>query len=102
MSELVEKLNSKCMARGLSFEPQVLEDELEDAISTVNNRRDFVPTSTSLYEKQYENLIMKMALYSLTKMGAEGETSHSENGISRTYSGGGDYPNELLNQIIPK
>lgn len=42
-----------------------------------------------------------MCVSSLSKMGAEGEKSHSENGISRTYGSDDDYPNDLLKQIIP-
>ena len=42
-----------------------------------------------------------MCISSIAKYGAEGESLHSENGISRTYSSGGDYPKELLSQIIP-
>ena len=53
------------------------------------------------YEEKYSNLICKMALYSLTKMGAEGETSHQENGINRVYQSANDYPDDLLNEITP-
>ena len=100
MTELVEKLRVKCEARGLSFDNTTYQDEIETAISAVNERRGFTPTSDILYEPKYSNLIVKMALYSLTKMGAEGETTHKENGIDRVYSNSGDY-GDLLNEVVP-
>ena len=79
----------------------VLNYEIDKAISTINRCRRFTPTETELYDKKYENLIVPMCVYSISKYGAEGETSHSENGISRMYSSGEDYPKELLSQIVP-
>ena len=78
-----------------------LEQEIQNAIGTINRCRRFTPTEDKPYDKKYENLIIPMCIYAISKYGAEGETSHSENGISRMYSGGGDYPKELLSQIIP-
>ena len=79
----------------------VLKYEINKAIGTINRCRRFTPTETELYDKKYENLIVPMCVYSISKYGAEGETSHSENGISRMYSSGEDYPKELISQIIP-
>ena len=76
-------------------------EEIEDAIKAVNDRRGFTPKDGVEYEEKYSNLICKMALYSLTKMGAEGETSHQENGINRVYQSANDYPDDLLNEITP-
>lgn len=79
----------------------VLEQEIRNAIGTINRCRRFTPTENKPYDKKYENLIIPMCVYAISKYGAEGEISHTENGISRMYSGGGDYPKELLSQIIP-
>lgn len=49
---------------------------------------------------KYEYVQLEIAVYLLNKRGAEGETAHSENGISRTYSGG-DVPLELLREVVP-
>lgn len=43
---------------------------------------------------------VEIACYLLNKRGAEGETSHSENGISRSYENA-DIPESMLKQIIP-
>lgn len=42
----------------------------------------------------------EIAAYLLNKRGAEGETSHSENGISRTYENA-DVPVSMLRDVIP-
>ena len=42
----------------------------------------------------------KDAVYLLNKRGAEGETAHSENGISRSYESA-DIPESMLSGIIP-
>jgi len=43
---------------------------------------------------------VQIAAYLLNKRGAEGETAHSENGISRSYEDG-DVPPTLLREIVP-
>lgn len=49
---------------------------------------------------QYGYIQVEIAVYLLNKRGAEGETMHSENGISRNYESG-DVPTSLLRDIIP-
>ena len=67
MQELVSKLRRKCTARGLVFTDDVLLDEIEDAIDAVNERRGFVPSNAIAFETKYNSLIVRLALYSLTK-----------------------------------
>ena len=43
---------------------------------------------------------VEIAVYLLNKRGAEGQTAHSENGISRSYEDG-DVPPALLRDIVP-
>lgn len=50
---------------------------------------------------EYAHVHVKAAAYLLNKRGAEGQTSHSENGISRSYESG-DLPDSILREIIPK
>lgn len=57
------------------------------------------PTVTTV-PAQYDSLHVEIAAYLLNKRGAEGEKTHSENGISRTYENG-DVPNSLMRQITP-
>lgn len=49
---------------------------------------------------QYDSVQLEISVYMLNKRGAEGQTSHGENGISRTW-GGADVPEELLASITP-
>lgn len=49
---------------------------------------------------RYDYLHCKIAAYMLNKRGAEGETSHSENGISRSYENA-DVPESMLSEVIP-
>ena len=42
-----------------------------------------------------------MCVAAIAKIGAEGQTSHSENGVLRNYGSAMDYPSELLRQIVP-
>lgn len=49
---------------------------------------------------QYEIIQVEIAAFLLNKRGAEGETQHGENGISRSYETG-DVPSSLMRQVIP-
>lgn len=49
---------------------------------------------------QYDFLQVEIAAYMLNKRGAEGETAHTENGISRTYEKA-DIPTSMLRTITP-
>lgn len=49
---------------------------------------------------KYEHLQIEAAVYLLNKRGGEGETSHSENGISRSYENA-DLPDSMLRSITP-
>ena len=49
---------------------------------------------------RYEILQCEIATYLLNKRGAEGQTGHSENGISRSYESA-DVPESMLSSVIP-
>lgn len=49
---------------------------------------------------KYEHIQLLACVSLFNKKGAEGQTSHSENGITRQYEAG-DIPNSLLKQIVP-
>ena len=50
--------------------------------------------------ERYACLQVEIAAYLLQKRGAEGQTAHSENGISRSYEDG-DVPPSLLRDVVP-
>ena len=101
ISELAELLKRKCTARGFNIDNDTAVDEIMDAIRAVNERRRFKPTETQLFEEKYDSLIVRLSICAIAKYGAEGQTSHSENGISRGYDGGSTYPKALLQEIVP-
>lgn len=49
---------------------------------------------------KYAHVQVEIAVYLLNKRGAEGQTAHSENGVSRSYEDG-DIPSSLLRDVIP-
>lgn len=49
---------------------------------------------------RYESRQVEIAAYLYNKRGAEGEISHNENGISRSYENG-SIPDSMLSDIIP-
>lgn len=79
----------------------ILEIELKSAIGVINRCRRFTPTDDMLYDIKYEDKILPLAIASFMKNGAEGEVSHTENGIMRQYGNSGKYPKEMLEDIIP-
>ena len=65
----------------------------------LNRAYPFDETKTDIPDRYIGNVI-EIASYLLNKRGAEGDTAHSENGISRTY-GAASIPDDMLNRIIP-
>lgn len=57
-------------------------------------------TSSVTIPQKYQFLTHEIAAYFFNKQGAEGETSHSENGINRAYASA-DIPPHLLSQLTP-
>lgn len=47
--------------------------------------------------KQYSNVVFRAVVYAYNMQGAEGQSSHSENGISRSYID----EDELYTEIVP-
>ena len=50
--------------------------------------------------RRYGYLQCEIANYLLNKRGAEGQTAHSENGVSRSYESA-DVPESMLSEVIP-
>lgn len=78
-----------------------LEDILESAKAVILARRFPFGETSSVLESRYEDLQIRIAVEMFAKRGAEGETSHSENGVSRAYSSA-SVSEELLREITPK
>ena len=78
-----------------------LEDILESAKAVILSRRFPFGKQPVEIEDQYKDLQIRIATEMFNKRGAEGETAHSENGISRSYSSA-SVSEELLREITPK
>lgn len=98
--EQIERLKLKL--KDCFCDDNELEDLLLTAKSIILNKR--FPFSKKLpqdIEPRYLDLQVRIAVDLYNKRGAEGETSHSENGISRTY-GTENVSTDLLAEITPR
>ena len=74
---------------------------LENAkLAILNRLYPYDDTKTDIPER-YKYLQMQIAIYLINKVGAEGESNHTEGGISRTYGSSG-LPESYLREIIPR
>ena len=101
----IEKLT---LCRVMVEQPATAEGWSDDVLNTyltiagqkIINRAYPYDTTISEVPVRYGVLQCEIAVYLLNKRGAEGELSHSENGISRTYENA-DVPDSMLNDVIP-
>ena len=73
-----------------TFNAEILAIKVRNAIRELKMKRNYVATSytDNQIEKDlynYYSVIKSVALYDYNQIGAEGESSHSENGTSRSY-----------------
>ena len=74
---------------------------LEQAEGIILNRRyPFGAPEGATVEKRFEHTQLQIAVELFSKMGAEGQTAHDENGIKRTWESG-DVSPSLLKTIVP-
>jgi hypothetical protein len=78
-----------------------LEDILESAKAVILSRRFPFGEQPTELEPKYNDLQIRIAVEMYNKRGVEGQTSHSENGVSRSYSSA-NISEELLREITPK
>ena len=95
-----EKLTLLKAMVGESDTEEVLLAYLDIAGSKILNRAYPYGTDVTVVPSRYDFLHCEIAAYLLNKRGAEGQTSHSENGISRSYESA-DVPESMLGAITP-
>ena len=78
-----------------------LEELLESAKAVILSRRFPFGEQPEEIEPRYKDLQIRIAVEMFNKIGIEGQTSHSENGVSRSYSSS-SVSEELLREITPK
>lgn len=79
----------------------ILEDCLESAKAAIMSRRFPYGDWPDELETRYTDLQFRCALELYMKQGAEGQLSHGENGISRSYQSAG-ISEDLLSEVVPK
>lgn len=78
----------------------VLKTYLRIAGEKIINRAYPYDDTVTEVPRRYGVLQCEIACYLLNKRGAEGETSHSENGINRAYENA-DVPETLMSNVTP-
>ena len=78
-----------------------LEDILESAKAVILSRRYPFGEQPTEIEDKYKDLQIRIAVEMFNKRSAEGETAHSENGVSRSYASA-NVSEDLLKEITPK
>jgi len=102
ITEILTDLKAQLIFRGIEIpSDNILKSEINKAIGAINSRRHFVPSDDKIYPTKYKYLIIPLCISSFAKVGIESETSHSENGVQRIYDTDSDYPQALLNEIVP-
>lgn len=96
---LTEKLNALAIGISPDTAPiEVLEGHLLEAEAMILNKMyPFGYQGGIEVPPRYERLAIKLAIELYTKRGAEGQASHSENGVTRTWP----TVNSILSQVIP-
>ena len=61
----------------------------------------FEDTSSMEVPEKYQSLWIDATVFLLLKRGAEGETSHNENGVNRSWASD-DLPVYMLKEIVPR
>ena len=77
-----------------------LQTLLKFAGRKVLDRRISIPKDITEVPERYKDVQVRAAVELFSKMGAEGQTSHSENSISRVWESA-DISNSVLAEIIP-
>ena len=95
-----EKLQLLKALVGESDTEEVLLTYLNIAGHKILNRAYPYGTDETEVPSRYDFLQCEIAAYLLNKRGAEGQTSHSENGISRSYESA-DVPESMLGAVTP-
>lgn len=95
-----EKLNALRAMVGGSDTDEVLSTYLLIAGRKIIARAYPYKDDVTEVPTQYDYLQCEIAAYLLNKRGAEGQTSHSENGITRSYENA-DVPSSMLKVVTP-
>lgn len=95
---LDEKISQMVIMLGVEVAPCVLSVYLQQAKSLVlNTRFPYGYEKGQEVEPKYEQLQIELAIVLFNERGAEGQSSHNENGVSRTWRS----KSQILGEITP-
>lgn len=99
--ELCEDLKAE-LKDDSNFDADILKSKIKNAIRDVMLRRNYTATayndeSIAKDMASFYSVIRSVALYDYNQIGAEGQQSHSENTVSRSWVD----RNSLFNGVIP-
>lgn len=97
-NEMMTRLKS--MVDVSECENPLLKDVLSIAKTKVLNRLYPYDVDRTEVPKRYEKNVLEIAVYLFNRLGSEGELSHSEGSISRTYESA-SVPESMLKEIVP-
>lgn len=97
---ITEKIDALRAITGTDEEDAVLSAYLKLAGDAILGRRYPYDDTVTCVPPRYEAKQLEIAQYLLNKRGAEGQLSHSENGVSRTYESA-SVPESMLEDITP-
>lgn len=86
------------------YSDEIIEDVLQSAASAILARRYpyGIPEDVTDVPERYKDLQVRCAIDLINKIGVEGETQHTENGITRIYEQHVGWISEsLLREVIP-
>lgn len=98
--EILERLQLRLRDGENVPDDDVLEDCIETAKAAIMNRRFPYGEWPDEVETRYQDLQFRIAMDLYNKIGAEGELSHSENGISRQFESSW-VSEQLLSEVTP-
>ena len=78
----------------------LLQTYIEDAGQAIINKAYPFKTGITQVPEKYQHRQVEIAVYLANKQGAEGQTSHNENGVNRSYESA-SIPKSMLRDIIP-
>ena len=99
--EILEKVHTALTSREMMIPSEAtLKHEIENARLAINIQRRVKADTAILPE--HVSVWVELCIEAISKYGAEGETSHSENGIGRGYDNASPYSMATLSKIIPR
>lgn len=93
----LERLKLRLSDDDAQYSDAVLTDSLESAKAAILARRYPVGEFPEELPNRYADLQVRIAVVLISQRGAEGEVSHSENGVTRTWEG----LDGLLSEVVP-